>query len=541
MDADRERRTRVRVEPETAIESAPGLFAALEAAFAVRFAAADRGAEAVLVVGEGDSLPGLAELARSGLPALAIGAPRPPAAARELRFGDRPPLDRRLHGIRAGDPLGGPDLGAPAPAEEVVAAAGATAAWTISGGPAPVHRVRASLPELGPDQTLRELLDERPLALAALVQFLRSVEGPAAHPRPRLRAALLFDDPNLRWRTYGFIEYRRLLDHADAHGYHVAMAMVPLDGRWQHRPTVELFRRRADRLSLVLHGNNHVSRELMRPGDEAAAVGLAAQALRRATRFQARYGLAIDRVMTPPHGLCSESSARALGALGYDALCSIFPFPWSERAPAGRPLTGWEPAEFGAGCAVIPRVHLPSAGEDELALRAFLGQPLVLYGHHDDLADGLDLLADAAGRVNRLGEVEWTSLGRIAAGNYSLARDGALARVRPYAHRLRVDVPEGAESIVVEPPRGADGVAGWSLDGSRTLPFGAAAGCRPGQAEIRLVPSTAIDPERVPAPRRSVWPLLRRVATEGRDRLSASAAARGVRTGRFSRPARAGS
>ena len=95
--------------------------------------------------------------------------------------------------------------------------------------------------------------------------------------------------------------------------------------------------------------------------------------------------------------------------------------PWAERPPASRPLAGWDPAEFAAGCAVIPRLHFDSSDAD-IALRAFLGHPLVFYGHHEDLADGLDPLAEIAARVRRLGEVRWCSLGEIAASNYAYAR-----------------------------------------------------------------------------------------------------------------------
>lgn len=521
MDSARDRLTTVAVQPSAALAARPRLFAALEAAFPVAFEPAGEGAAgagAILTVCEEDTLPSHESLTRSGLPTLAIGAAASGAAPARFAFGEGGGVDRRLRGISATDPVDGPRLGTPGAAEEVLASSRSGPAWTGAPGPAPVHRVRSSLPELEPEQGLRDLFDGHALTVVALAHFLRTLAGEGPSGTPKLRAAFLFDDPNLRWRTYGFIDYRRLLDHADAHGYHAAMAMIPLDGRCQHRSTVELFRRRPDRLSLVLHGNNHVSRELMRPADDAEAAALAAQALRRAARFEAHYGLAIDRVMTPPHGMCSESVARALAALGYDALCAIHPYPWTERAPADRPLAGWEAAEFAGGCAVIPRLPMTS-DPAEIAWRAFLGQPLVLYGHHDDLSGGLDLLADTASRVNRLGEVEWMSLGEIATSNHSSELDGGLLRVRPYSQRMRVEVPAGAESLAVEAPRGAERLRGWSANGSPDLAFGTATACRPGSTEIRLRPQAGIDATRVPAPPPSLWPVLRRVATESRDRL----------------------
>jgi hypothetical protein len=154
------------------------------------------------------------------------------------------------------------------------------------------------LPELEGERILRDLFADRALALVALIHFLRSVTQRNSFVQPPLRAALLFDDPNLRWRTYGFIDYERLLEGARTHGYHASMAMVPLDGRLQHRATVDLFRRNPEHLSLVFHGNNHADQELMRSDDDPGALALAAQAMRRAERFESRYGLRMDRVMT---------------------------------------------------------------------------------------------------------------------------------------------------------------------------------------------------------------------------------------------------
>jgi hypothetical protein len=522
MKPDREGRTKVLVRPRVALAARPRLLGTLEAAFPVAFVADDHGgdAEAVIEIRE-QRVPSTGPArASAGRPTLVLGgSARPGAPTSEVALGEGEPVDRRLRGITLLDPLDGPSPAPLGDSETVLATGPAGPAWTRTPGPAPIDCVGSSLPELGPAQALRDLLGERPLALIALVQLLRAATRKNAFSEPALRATILFDDPNLRWRSYGFIRYRQLLDHADAHGYHAAMAMIPLDGWRQHRATVDLFRRRPDRLSLVLHGNDHLALELMRPSDDAAATAIAAQALRRAARFESRYNLRMDRVMTPPHGMCSAASARALAALRFDALCAIHPLPWRERVPAWRPLAGWDAAEFAAGCAVIPRLPLDSP-PGEIALRAFLGQPLVLYGHHDDLAGGLDPLAETAARVNRLGDVRWASLAEIAATNHATRLAGGVLRVRPYSHRLRVSVPAGAGRVAVDPPRGTEqGHGGWTSDHSPTAGFGVPVPCEPGELEVRLAPLSARDPAGVPAPGPRVWPVLRRAATETRDRL----------------------
>lgn len=498
----------IAVLPEAELHLRPRLFAALEAAFPVEFTDAGA-AEATIAIG--------APAPSDGSPTLTFCRGDRDGGSSRIRLGEGSSIDRRIGGIAVLDALAGTDLD-PAGAVEVLASSGRRAAWTRTRGAAGADRVACSLPELKPPTMLRALLGERPLALIALIEFLRRVSAPYADDPPPLRAAILFDDPNLRWRSYGFIDYHELLDHADLHNYHASIAMIPLDASRQHRATVELFRKRRDRLSLAFHGNDHLAGELLEVAGDAEAVSIAAQALRRARRMESRYGLPLDRVMTAPHGMCSASVARALGPLGFDALCAIHPLPWTEQPPAERPLAGWAPAEFAAGCAVIPRLPL-SVDANEVALRAYLDQPVILYGHHEDLAGGLDLLAEQATAVNRLGEVQWSGLGEIAGSNYSASmRDGAF-RVRPHSHRLRLRVPRDANAIVVEgPPDPEANFAGWTR-GAGVNPFDQPIPTGGGTLDLRLAPSVPVDADAVPAPRPSVWPVLRRAATETRDRL----------------------
>jgi hypothetical protein len=524
-DHDHDRRTRVAVQPGRALAERPRLFDTLAAAFPVSFVPAeDAGAEAeaVIVFATGDRPLDPEALLRRGKPAFAIdagGDDGMPAPVQTVVLADSAPVDRRVRGLNLPDRLDGPSIGPLEDSALVLAESPSGPAWTVSQGEAPVYRVRSSLPELGAEQILRDLFVDRALALVALTHFLRSVSEGDSFTPPPLRAAFLFDDPNLRWRTYGFIDYGRLLEQAKAHGYHASMAMVPLDGRLQHRATVDLFRRNPAHLSLVFHGNNHVSQELMRSSDQLSALPLAAQAIRRAERFESRYGLRMDRVMTPPHGMCSASTARALGAVGFDGLCAIHPLPWAERPPANRPLAGWDPAEFAEDCSVIPRLHFNSTDAD-IGLRALLDHPLVFYGHHEDLADGLDPLAAIAARVRRIGAAQWCSLGEIAASNYATRRDGEVMRVRAYTNRLRVRPPAGVRRLVVERPRDADGrMTGWSIGGGPPVRFGSAlplAGAT--DLELHLRHTEEVSPRHVPSPSWSPWPVLRKAAMEARDR-----------------------
>jgi hypothetical protein len=345
--------------------------------------------------------------------------------------------------------------------------------WAALEAAYPVHfEAREDLPhalqtaclpdELAKGEALRERL--RPGHSRALLPLARFLAELTAHLRPApppLHAAFVIDDPNLRRPRYGHVDYAQLLAHARAHRYHVAIAMVPLDARRAHPRAVEIFRAGARHLSLCIHGNDHDGAELGRLHGDAQARAVVAQALARTAAFERRTGLGVDRVMVPPHERLSEPCARALRAFGFAAVCTTRPYPWVAdtpeqhwlaRPPEAGPLAAWGPVDrVAGGLPVLLRADFAHPRED-LALRAFLGQPLILYGHHDLLADGPGALVEAAEQINRLGEVRWRSLGEIAR---------ALAPTQP-----------------VDPPA-----------------LGA-----------------------VPASRRRLAPILRRLASEGRDR-----------------------
>jgi hypothetical protein len=512
--------TIVMVGPPSALSARRRLFDALEAAFPVTFqpwTPAAAGTAATIAIGDGG--PGVTDAGRA--PFLAVAdAPSGGGTLEDVRLLDVAAVDRRVRGVVFRRQRIGPEPELDTSGEQVLGATRCGAIWTRRQGTNACHRVRAELHELGPGQMLREGLGSGgALALVALVHFLRGLCAESGWRPPPLRAAIMFDDPNLRWRSYGFIDYPRLLRHTDEHGYHAAMAMIPLDGGRAHRAAVRAFRSRPDRLSLVVHGNNHVKRELLAPADDATALALSAQALRRVARFEARHSLIVDRVMTPPHGRCSTHVARALGSLGFDALCAIHPLPWTDTPPGDSPIAGWDPADFACGCPVIPRLPLGSSSAD-LALRAFLDHPLILYGHHEDVASGLEPLAQAAARVNRVGAVEWTSIGQIARTNYALRQHGTTAWVRPYSGRMLIQVPEHVTALRVQAPRAGRGsLLGWSGPTGPPVSFGDALECAPGRPlEVRLRRAGEVAATAVASPSWRPWPVVRRSATELRDR-----------------------
>jgi hypothetical protein len=395
---------------------------------------------------------------------------------------------------------------------------------------APVHFAACPPRALGRNERLKDHFRAgRFFALLPLVSFLRDLCGYGEWVRPPLRGLIMFDDPNLRWPSYGYIDYRKLVHHAEACRYHVAMGMIPIDGRPVHPRAAALFRQNPCTISLLMHGLRHLRTELRQDLEPPAREALAARALRQVSDFERRCGIPVSRVMCPPHGEASEPFLGTLLKLGLEAFINDLPLPWtSVEAPtrAAR-LRGWMGASFVAGgLPVLPRHHFEYPSDD-LVLRAFLDHPLIIYGHHDDLADGFQPVAQAADLLNSLG-VRWGSASWIASTNFLTRSEEDILRVRLLSRRISLQVPPEATAIELEIPAVHGEVKEYEvLAGDILTPVrlshtdSAVVSIRasPGPLTLELRPRVRLDPQKVRSPRGQSWPLVRRVMTEGRDRL----------------------
>lgn len=518
--------------PAQAHSARTRLFGALERAYPVRFVAREPGATAGLDAAV--VFPPAGPEATAGLPGVAYAGPGGRSAGTvPVTFSGAGEVDGRLRGRRL------LELDTQAMAEtavsggELILASGSDSPLWLRRGP--LHVVAGAPDELEPGEALRSRIRAgRFIELLPLVHFLRERCARVPWDQPTLRACLVFDDPNLRSTTYGHIRYRELAAHARRHGYHASVASIPLDYRRVDEGAATLFRENPEQLSISIHGNNHQRLELLSAADDGTATGLLAQALRRAAQLESRFGVRVCRVMCPPHEVCGDAAMRAMFRLGFEGLTIE---PLLRRSPeggGGDGLEGFESAGNGHGLPVIPRYPL-GADLDDLPLRAFLNLPLVVYGHHGDVQEGLDALLPAVRSIAELGPVRWMSLSSIARSNYVTWRDGCQLHVRLRSLLAELQVPEDVERIFVQLP-----VAGLGPDEKpvvrferRSVPIedDAAAlnqtarvvlpsGHRGGTARIEVTSSRRVRPEEVPPPARSLWPVLRRVATEARDRTA---------------------
>jgi hypothetical protein len=359
------------------------------------------------------------------------------------------------------------------------------------------------------------------------MQFLAQFASTGLGARQPLRASFMFDDPNLHWSTYGYVNYAELLNKAERENFHVSFATIPLDSWYVHDKTANRFRERPERLSLLVHGNNHTRNELARESSPLGCSALLQQAQRRIGKLEARAGLSIDRVMVPPHGACSATMLAALPGEGYEGAC-ISAGSLSAHNPGAAWITelGLRPAEQILGCPVLPRWALGDVEDGELLVAAYLGRPLILRGHHGDLRDGIDVLVSKASFINGLGSVRWLGNTALMRASHQLNMVGSTAYLRVFSRHVVASIPAFATALIIEPAEldAADErylVSGLGPDHLASLAYQAIP-LSEGEKDFALAitrPLTAAPSAPVVARGLHTASVLRRLLTELRDRL----------------------
>ncbi len=412
----------IAVEPRSELDRHRRLFAALELAFPVTFQSHDQcGAvrSGTVLIADASRLPGAAPTTG---PCLVVAETQPVRQGQNeglwVQLSPGRELDGRLRGRRLYDGSAGAYRPLKVlPGDSILGSSGRNALWTRrSPGSDSVHLSAASLPELAESEPLRHRFREGCfLATLPLVHFLREVSAPHIWDPPEPRATFVIDDPNLHWHSYGYLDFSRLVEDADIHDYHVTMGMVPIDTWFASARAASIFRQNGIRISLAIHGNDHIRGELARDMPSEEVDRLLAQALARTARFERRSGLRVARIMVPPYGVCSKAVMRALVAAQFDALC----FEPPDHESIQRQLASWLPTTHVSGSLPTIARRLITQVSDDLIFRAYLDQPLVVYGHHQDFAGGLEVFREAVSSITSIAAVRWISLAEIAATNFA--------------------------------------------------------------------------------------------------------------------------
>jgi hypothetical protein len=515
------------------------LFMALEALFPADFlgkGSSDHAADAVLLVGAARAHAVVAS--DHGLPCLAVPAepdtneaPR----ARSVRFSgsDAAPrlLRHRLMWERRS-----PAPGAPVPAdsgEVVIATCNGDPAWIrrpASAGAGAMDLTSVALPRLSPERLLSQCFNrEQFLGVLPILNFLKTICAESEWSIPPLRASLVFDDVNLRWSTYGCLNFRALAESARERGYHAGLAVIPLDAGSVQQETAALFRERSDQLSILIHGNKHLKFELVRDRPALERIAILAEARQRMSNLAKMHRLSVCAVAEPPYGIFRSNYVQALAALQYEAvLCTFRQFLQCNPASAQSPSFGLDAVEcMPSGLAMIPRIPAAAGWETESVLAAFLGQPVVIAGHHFDADRKLSFVEQLVDQVNGLGPVNWSNLSDVAASRFVWRKEGATVRIRAFSRRIVASIPDGVNAVVVERPwidNGSQEVLNWRpLRGevaSQRCPEVSESFPVVGGQTLEIISPIPhpVDPQGIVLPLASPWPVLRRALAEARDR-----------------------
>jgi len=380
-----------------------------------------------------------------------------------------------------------------------------------------------TLPELGPGSELREVLNEhRFIEMLPLICWLREICDKNAYTNPPLRACFIFDDPNLHWTSYGFVDFRQIAEHAARENYHVAFATIPLDAWFTHQATTRVFRSNARYMSLMVHGNDHTKQELALDYNSQARGALLQRAMHRIKGLETKTGLPVSRVMVPPHGACSEAMLAELPRYGFEAACiSHGSLRAHNQDKTWTRHIGYLPAESIQGCPVLPRWGMSGNLENTILLAAFLGQPIIFRGHHQDLKGGIELLNDLAKCINRLGPVIWSNMTDLCRMNYQWRMEGDIYRVKPLGRKLLLQVPDQASQLIIQ-DKAPTGWVGSGHNGEPLLIRVSEPVKLPGLKSRKIIIESGTrteDSSKTDSHRTTANALLRRLLTEGRDRL----------------------
>lgn len=309
------------------------------------------------------------------------------------------------------------------------------------------------------------------LQVAPAMMFTRYCAGEQGWHAIHEYANLTIDDPWLR-QSYGYVDYKGLLEEMERHGFHTTIAFIPWNYDRSDPGVVSLFQTHPDRFSITVHGNNHDHKEFTDYRRKPLAVQIAdlKQSLARMDKFRTLTGIPYDKVMVFPHSIAPEGTLGALKTYNYLATVNSTNVPQDSARPtdlsfALRPATlsfaGFPSISRYSVAAPIPKYLI--------AINEFLGNPLLFYGHSEDFARGIAAFDGTADKVNELEpDTQWRGLGDIVRHLYVVKlRDDSNYDVLAFSSNICLDNFSVRDSIfyVRKQEIGGETINSVSVDG----------------------------------------------------------------------------
>ena len=231
-------------------------------------------------------------------------------------------------------------------------------------------------------------------------------------------ANFTIDDPWLVER-YGYLDYNNLLAQMRNVGFHTTIAFIPWNFDRCKPDVVTLFKQNPTCYSLCFHGNNHDHKEFgfykdksIDKQEENIRI-----ALRRMAKMAELTGLYCDKVMVFPQGIAPSRTLLLLKKYNFLSTINGSNIPLGEEETnAGLDYPVTLAYENFASVKRYPASKV--LGTDEkvrIAIDLFLGNPVLIYAHHDFFRGGIDCFNKVAKWMNSIEpELKWEGLGDIS-------------------------------------------------------------------------------------------------------------------------------
>jgi hypothetical protein len=291
--------------------------------------------------------------------------------------------------------------------------------------------VDLSLPSVGYFDVRKWFFHSVPLAM-----YLKWAFGDVCWRSAERSACLIVDDPPLKAR-YGFMDFRETVAAMQTGGFTTSIGFIPWNWRRTDPGTVNLIRSHSDKLSVAVHGCDHVAGEFA-PQSTALLNAKAKCANQRMDSLARRMSLDYDRVMIFPQGAFSPEAGHVLKLNGFTGAVNtrVAPSDETENQTTVRDL--WDIAIMKYGMFPIFTRRYLWQGIENFAFDVMLGKPCFIAAHHDIFKDrGRELTGFVETLRSRAWNMRWRPLGEAVGHSFKVRRlaEGVTA-IRMYAPDL---------------------------------------------------------------------------------------------------------
>jgi hypothetical protein len=302
---------------------------------------------------------------------------------------------------------------------------------------------------------------------------------------PGTNACLVIDDPLLQ-PTYGFLDFKRLLELMKKEGFSSNIAFIPWNWRRSDPRVVRLFKENPREYSLSVHGCDHTRGEFG-SGDGARLYGTARRSLERMGCHEIRTGLSHDPIMVFPQGVFSEAAMKALRGAGFIGAVNNDTISVDSPPRTVRISDVWDVAVMKySGFPLFTRRY-PWDGIENFAFDSLLGKPAIAVIHHDFCRDQGSRLMQFVEDLNRLRcRLNWRGLGELVRRSCRQREvERGVREIEMYGLELRIENESTRARHVHIRRRECDGSWVKSIQGdSGEIGYAVANGCLSFDVEL---------------------------------------------------------